>query len=224
MERYTQRDPRWSELRLGTSQYSMGGYGCYVTSCAQILTLAGYAVTPGELCLSLDADGGFTYDGLAEWAGITTAYPEFKYEQGGLYQLVQMRKYDGNTNQYDYHYYAKDVDGSAYDPWTGDGSHPNGFIETGVSTPIHCDRNPVSVTIVVENVPAPLQDFWVEFDYTLRVRSHPTTSATIMATYDAGALVECKGVVPGETVDGENRWYVSKLHGYYFTARYSHTI
>ena len=49
MERYVQRDPRWSSLRLGASPYSMGDSGCYVTSCAQILTLAGYPVTPGEL-------------------------------------------------------------------------------------------------------------------------------------------------------------------------------
>lgn len=227
MDRYTQRDPRWSGLRLGSSPYFMGDSGCYVTACAQILRLAGYPVTPGEMCLSLDSDNGFTHDGLAEWAGIVTAYPQFKYESDGQYLIVQMRHYNGNTNQYEYHYYAKDTDGTAYDPWTGSEDHPSGYADTGVSTRIKVDHSPDVLTVIpvsVVNVPSPAQDFWVEFDAMLHVRSHPTTSAPIMATYPAGSVVECKGVVPGEAIDGETRWYVSKLHGYYFTARYSHDI
>lgn len=224
MTRYTQRDTRWSNMSLGTSPFSMGGDGCYVTSCAQILTLAGYAVTPGDLCQSLDSDGGFTTNGLAEWAGVTNAYPQFHYDGSGTYRLVQMRKYNSGSNSYDFHYYATDPSGIVYDPWTGTDQHPAGFADTGAYTAISCASNPLTIVLAVEPTNDVALDFWVELDSSLHVRSHPSLSAPIVETYPTGSVIECKGVVPGDSINGNVLWYVSKRHGYYFTSAYSHQI
>ena len=193
--------------------------GCFVTACAQILLLAGYDVTPGVLCRTLNVTGGFTADGLAIWSKITQAYPQFTFS-GSQYYLVQ--GYCQRTGLY--HYWSQDSTGNVYDPWTGTSQHPVGYVATGARLGVTCAPNPSKVIVVdVVSTPTIPNDFWVVLDTALNVRTHPSISAPIVIVYPAGSRIECTGRATGDTVQGTPWWYVSKLHGYYFTAAYSHT-
>jgi hypothetical protein len=56
---YGQRDVRWASVILGTSQVTIGGYGCLMTCVASLLTDAGTDMTPDELNTWLKANGGY---------------------------------------------------------------------------------------------------------------------------------------------------------------------
>ncbi len=76
-----QRDPRWSSLHLGTSSATMYWSGCAVTSCAVVGRYFGSTKDPGQLCLALDANGGFDSSGNLSWAKVPSA-------EGGTIALV----------------------------------------------------------------------------------------------------------------------------------------
>jgi hypothetical protein len=57
---YSQKDPRWSDVRLGTSYSTIGGYGCTLCSVASVLADFGIDVDPGRLNRWLIANGGYT--------------------------------------------------------------------------------------------------------------------------------------------------------------------
>lgn len=46
---YSQNDPRWKNKLLGTSNTTIGNYGCLVTCIASVLTKMGYKVDPAQL-------------------------------------------------------------------------------------------------------------------------------------------------------------------------------
>lgn len=76
-----QQDPRWKDIKLGNSPYSLQQSGCFVTVIAEILE-----TTPDVINRRLFEDGGFAkdvdgYNDLVEWnqlsrifSGITTRY------------------------------------------------------------------------------------------------------------------------------------------------------
>ena len=62
---FSQRDPRWASDKLGTSDSSMGGWGCVVTSHAAVYKYLGIDIDPGRLNkLMIEWDG---YDDTNLW-------------------------------------------------------------------------------------------------------------------------------------------------------------
>ncbi len=72
----SQRDPKWSSKRLGTSPYTMGSSGCRVVSDCICLNYLGIQVDPGTLCDQYNAIGAFDADGnVASWR-LHELYPQ----------------------------------------------------------------------------------------------------------------------------------------------------
>lgn len=68
---HSQRDPNCSQIRLGSSHATMGGFGCYVVACAYLASrVLGRDVQPLELVTWLNAHGGFKPDGSLIWKKI----------------------------------------------------------------------------------------------------------------------------------------------------------
>ena len=81
---YSQQDPRWSAKKLGPTDLTMGGFGCYVTTTASILAGAydkrgpsGAMLTPGDLCDKLNAiKDGFDAFGQMSWTAVHELFPD----------------------------------------------------------------------------------------------------------------------------------------------------
>ena len=145
---YVQRDFRWSGKTLGVnSPYTMGGYGCFVTSIANVMLLSGRLTTPGEICDALIANNGFA-DGLAVWANVTQAFPFFRFD-GGPYKIAQ----GYNAATAGSHWWAVSPTGSIVDPWTGNATHPAGYPATGYANGVSCDPLPISINTASVTIP-----------------------------------------------------------------------
>jgi hypothetical protein len=72
--RYSQRDPKWRDDKLGTSNLSMGHSGCAIASIAMLLRGHGYSETPGSLNNKLRQLGGFMGAAVV-WGSVTGLYP-----------------------------------------------------------------------------------------------------------------------------------------------------
>lgn len=121
----SQRDPRWASETLGKTNFTIGRWGCTITSISMYLSWLNKWKTPGELAkLFL-----FTKDGLLIWAslpkaGIKLVRRFYAYDKalidGGLKHksagvLLQVENYHwvlavGKTWTGDY---------KIADPWTG---------------------------------------------------------------------------------------------------------
>jgi hypothetical protein len=120
---YSQTDPQWRDKKLGNSELCMHYWGCYVTAIAQALTLAGYEINPGQVCDALNANGGFTPQGLVIWAKVEEAYPQFHFCGEG-YKFVKgvYKKFVHGVLEHDH---------KTYDPLFGVDHVPEGFAPTG---------------------------------------------------------------------------------------------
>jgi hypothetical protein len=63
-----QRDPRWSEIKLGDSVCTVGRYGCLITDISMALYYYKKYISPGILARILD----FTPGGLLLWDSLST--------------------------------------------------------------------------------------------------------------------------------------------------------
>lgn len=71
---FSQRDPRWSGQLLGFGHWqTMGGYGCYVTSYANVAQAHGHNVTPADINRMLRDKNLFIKDGVGEVSDISRA-------------------------------------------------------------------------------------------------------------------------------------------------------
>lgn len=63
---YSQNDPRWKNIQLGTSEYTIGQAGCYLTSLCETAKKLGHDITPDWLNATLLTMGGdgFVQGGL----------------------------------------------------------------------------------------------------------------------------------------------------------------
>lgn len=74
---YSQRDTCWKNKKLGTSNSSLGDYGCLVTAMAILACYYGKDTDPDRFNQSLVAVGGFANSNLYKWyEGITKVYPD----------------------------------------------------------------------------------------------------------------------------------------------------
>ena len=72
----SQKDPRWASDKLGTSTYTIGGYGCLVTDVAAICNYFGKVTDPGQLNRDLIRIGGYELGNLLTYDKITQLYPD----------------------------------------------------------------------------------------------------------------------------------------------------
>jgi len=64
---FSQHDPRWAALPLGSSTFTVTSSGCAVTAAAMLITRINYNVTPEHLVRWLNTHNGFTSGGLLRW-------------------------------------------------------------------------------------------------------------------------------------------------------------
>ena len=81
---WKQGDSRWEALHLGRSPYTMGGYGCAVTSLASLLVHAGNFTDsefdPGIFCRLMSQYDGFGSDGDIIWGRVSKIAPGFTFK------------------------------------------------------------------------------------------------------------------------------------------------
>jgi len=140
---FSQRDPRWASVRLGTSNYTMGNAGCAVVAVTMIATTVKPHLTPLDMVWWLNNNGGFTSGGLLYWAkaaeygglrmvGYTTEWRKAPADLGQLKaalakgpQVVQV-DFKPATTALDSHFvtalgFTDDGDDlNIIDPWTGE--------------------------------------------------------------------------------------------------------
>lgn len=64
---YSQRDPRWANDKMGSSNITMGQQGCLATVTSSGLTFLGYPIDPKEYNKQASAKGGYQYPNLMYW-------------------------------------------------------------------------------------------------------------------------------------------------------------
>ena len=62
---------------------------------------------------------------------------------------------------------------------------------------------------------APLEPYQRITSYAAKYREQPNSTATLLATFDPGEVVNFKGFVKGEVVDGNDIWFVGRFTGGY---------
>lgn len=103
----SQRDPRWANIKLGTSNSTIYFYGCTITSLAMIL-----GTTPDVVNRRLKDVDGFSNGNLIVWSKVEAAFPGIKAKR--------VRGYDNNDVLYNIPNVLVEV--PAY-PIGGNGSH-----------------------------------------------------------------------------------------------------
>ena len=74
---YSQQDPRWKGIKIGTSTDTIGHVGCALTSVAMYASGWGYTQTPQTLNRKLVAAGGF-YGAAIVWDAISELHPQIR--------------------------------------------------------------------------------------------------------------------------------------------------
>lgn len=145
----SQRDPKWASELLGfnANTYTIGGYGCLITSLVVMANYYGKTETPSTLNKKLkDAKGFSDGNGYYVWGAISKVFPEIKEEWLGRfpdpltndqmdaiknaiktgYPVMVEIDFKPETAQPDMHfvllvgYDANDEDNfTMMDPWTG---------------------------------------------------------------------------------------------------------
>lgn len=81
---WRQKDPKWSNIRMGNSSGSIGNIGCLVTSIAILIEKSGCNTiinpfNPGIFVEELNKHNGFSNSGNLQYAAINKVVPNFKY-------------------------------------------------------------------------------------------------------------------------------------------------
>jgi hypothetical protein len=123
MEYYGQRDPRWRDEKLGTSNVTIGGFGCAVTSAAMLCEYVGVKVNPSQLNTWLIENNGFSKGNLLDWkvlnkftnnkltfAGMKSTWQD-KWPQIAEVDLVP------HDSDFDQHFVLQISSAWCFDPW-----------------------------------------------------------------------------------------------------------
>lgn len=123
MQILSQRDPKWGNIKLGTSATFIKDYGCTITCIAMIV-----GTTPDVVNDRMKAVGGFSNGNLVIWAKIAEAFPGISVNRVWSYDntavlaavpnvLVEVdAKPIGGTGK---HWVVYVGNKRLYDPWTG---------------------------------------------------------------------------------------------------------
>lgn len=83
MKTYSQRDPRWSQNKIGQTNLTIGRFGCTITSIADLSTYFGDNLTPADVANKIQ----FTSDGLILWNSCKFGHFEFERRSYALYDF-----------------------------------------------------------------------------------------------------------------------------------------
>lgn len=78
MTLYSQNDPRWKDIKLGTSNVTIGGYGCTITCLSMLANL-----TPDVVNAKMTMSGGYAQGNLVDWTKIKGIIPGLELEWRG---------------------------------------------------------------------------------------------------------------------------------------------
>jgi hypothetical protein len=67
---YSQRDPRWANVKIGTTNLRLGDWGCLISDVCTLLSWAGITITPAQLARY---PGLFNKNGELIWANLPAA-------------------------------------------------------------------------------------------------------------------------------------------------------
>jgi Peptidase_C39 like family len=67
---FSQRDPKWANQNLGTSDVTIGGYGCIITCLSMAMTYFGVDTNPATLDNNLTDYGGYSSGNMYNFHGI----------------------------------------------------------------------------------------------------------------------------------------------------------
>lgn len=73
---YSQSDPRWKNKQLGTSNTTIGGYGCLITAVSMLLTNLGKNINPEQLNRELVRVGGYVGGNRFVYDSLKKIYPD----------------------------------------------------------------------------------------------------------------------------------------------------
>jgi hypothetical protein len=76
---YSQQDPAWKSIKIGSSSETIGHVGCAVTSVAMLVSGHGYPETPKTFNAKLKSRGGYV-DAAIIWGAVTSIYPQIVYK------------------------------------------------------------------------------------------------------------------------------------------------
>lgn len=147
----SQRDPRWANIKLGTSNVTIGGYGCTITCLAMVS-----GITPDIVNQKFIDGEGFANGNLVIWSKVNLL-PWCQFEwRGNTYDNERVKKaiadygaclvevdFDGSDRTDDRHWVVYIGNGRMYDPWTGTEESTNKYPVRGFS--------------VIKRIPQPVQ-------------------------------------------------------------------
>lgn len=81
---WRQKDPKWSNIKIGNSSGTLGSIGCLVTSISILIEKSGVEndikpFNPGTFVEALNANNGFDSSGNLQYSAVNKAVPKFKY-------------------------------------------------------------------------------------------------------------------------------------------------
>ena len=97
--RFAQADARWADDSLGSTDSTIGGEGCAVSSAAMVLAYYGVNVDPGILNTFLTNNEGYTPQGWLYWekaAAFAPGKAKHVYEDAPSYYLIDSNLLRGN--------------------------------------------------------------------------------------------------------------------------------
>lgn len=135
-----QRDPKWSNIKLGTSDTTIGGYGCTITSLGYLVGL-----TPDKVNERMLAVGGYSQGNLVIWTKIqeaigVTCYRYYGWDNTKVLEAITnngavLGEVDaaaiGGTGK---HWVVLIGNKKVQDPWTGAERPTSDFNFTGYTT------------------------------------------------------------------------------------------
>ena len=230
MNIYRQNDPQWAGILIGNSPYFMGPYGCLTTAHAIAFSLAGWNITPGNICIHAELYTDANYPagaGLLLWGNVGTVFPQYHLhlDDTGHYKFRQVIAQF--PSGYRGEHWVLDDAGTIYDPLYGTEtlSMPSNYRPTGLVRSADIDLAPLPVNVpvtfqVIVNGPLGSANF----------RTEPKTGDNIAVNYPNGSTIDCIDTVTGQTLSitwpggitvTTDKWYKSSLHGYYISAAVS---
>ena len=79
---FSQKDARWAADKLGTSNVTIGGYGCLITAASSVCNYFGKNTNPGQINKDLIKVNGYSSGNLLIFNAISTIYPDIVVDWG----------------------------------------------------------------------------------------------------------------------------------------------
>lgn len=117
---WKQKGKEWSNIKIGTTNATIGNIGCLVTSISILIKKSGvstnniYPFNPGTFVIALNNNYGFDSKGNLQYSAVSKVVPEFIY-QGRVYLKgkSKLEKFNGIKKYYEAGYYlAVEVKGA----------------------------------------------------------------------------------------------------------------